>query len=71
MESYIVHVYRHEAGSDGRDGQVVGHLELPLTGERRTFRSVAQLVELLVQKLGTATAAETSVASNGSGPIDP
>ena len=50
MESYIVHVYRH-----ADNGQVIGQLELPLTGERRTFRSLAQLLELLRQQLGTST----------------
>ena len=49
MESYIVHVYRHAEGN----GQVIGQLEFPLTGERRTFRNLAQLLELLGQQLGT------------------
>ena len=52
MESHIVHVYRHTEGN----AQVIGQLEPPLTGERRTFRNLAQLLELLGgQQLGTST----------------
>lgn len=54
MESYIIRVYHRDSGDGDADREVVGYLEMPLTGHRYVFHGVEELLRLLTLYLDCA-----------------